>query len=329
MAMLLTACGVESGHFKLSGQLLNMNQGEFYVYSSDGFVDHVDTIRVQGGRFAYERPCEHEATLVIVFPNFSEQPIFATPGKEVTIKGDASHMKEMEVKGTEANELMTAFRLQSAQLSPPDVKKKAEEFITKHLDSPVGMYLLKKYFIQAETPDYATAATLAAKMLKQQPKNGALIILQKQLAKLRGGMVGAKVPSFTGKGWGGGTVGDADLGDQIAVVSAWASWSYDSQEMQRQLRRKARASGGRLKLVSICLDADPKAAERIIERDSLATYPIVFDGMLFDSPTLQQVGLWGMCDNIVVDRRKVVAHGLNTNQLKEKLDELLGNHASH
>ena len=98
--------------------------------------------------------------------------------------------------------------------------------------------------------------------------------------------------------------------------------------MQRQLRRKARASGGRIKLVSICLDADSKACERVVERDSLSAYPIVFDGQLFESPTFRQTGLGGMCDNIVFDHGKVVARGLSTNELKSKLDELLGKHPS-
>ena len=119
--VMLTACGVDGNHFKLSGRFLNMNQGEFYVYSPEGGVDGIDTIRVMGGRFTYERPCEREAMLMLVFPNFSEQPIFAEPGKSVDIKADASHMKEMEVAGTKTNELMTKFRKQTAKLSPPDV----------------------------------------------------------------------------------------------------------------------------------------------------------------------------------------------------------------
>ena len=91
-----------------------MNQGEFYVYSPDGDIDGIDTIKVVGGRFTFERPCERPVMLMLVFPNFSEQPIFAEPGKSVEIKADASHMKEMEVKGTKANEQMTTFRKQTA-----------------------------------------------------------------------------------------------------------------------------------------------------------------------------------------------------------------------
>ena len=87
-----------------------MNQGEFYVYSTDGGMDGMDTIKVVGGSFTYEMPCLDDCTLMIVFPNFSEQPIFAESGESVDLKGDASHLKEKEVKGTKNNELMNKFR---------------------------------------------------------------------------------------------------------------------------------------------------------------------------------------------------------------------------
>ncbi len=324
MAMLLVACGVDSNRFKLSGRFLNMNQGEFYVYSPDGDIDGIDTIKVEGGRFTFERPCERPTMLMLVFPNFSEQPIFAEPGKSVEIKADASHMKEMEVKGTKVNEQMTAFRRQTASASPPEVVKMAEAFINEHPESPVGMFLLRKHFVQGLSPDYKKAALLAEKMLSKQPKNGPLIILERQLEQLKNGMVGTKAPRFTGSRLGGGSVTEADMGDDITVISTWSSWSFDSQEMQRQLRRKARSSGGRIRLISICLDADRKACERIVERDTLDAYPIIFDGQLFECPAFKQLGLSTVPDNVVYHHRKVVARGLSIGDLRQKLDELGG-----
>ena len=322
MVMLLAACGVDSSHFKLSGRFLNMNQGEFYVYCPDGGMDVIDTIKVVGGRFTYERPCEKPAMLMLVFPNFSEQPIFAEPGKSVDIKADASHMKEMEVTGTKTNELMTKFRKQTASSSPPEIRQKAEEFVKDHPESPVGMFFLRKYFIQAPQPEYARAIKMAELMLKEQPKNGPLVLLHKQLSQLKKGVVGATVPHFKTTGISGGEVTDADLGDDLAIISAWSSWNFESQEMQRVLRRKAKASGGRLKLVSICVDADKKAVERIIERDTL-TWPNVFEGQYFDGATFQALGMANVPDNILISRHKIVARGLSGNSLNEKIDELL------
>ena len=119
----LFSCSTDGRHFRIEGKFLNINLGEFYVYSPDGGVDGVDTIKLNGGRFAYEVPCRTPATLVMVYPNFSEQPIFAQPGKTVSVRGDASHLKEVQVKGTKDNEWMTAFREQIANASPPEIAK--------------------------------------------------------------------------------------------------------------------------------------------------------------------------------------------------------------
>ena len=37
VTVMLVSCGVDGKHFKLSGRLLNMNQGEFYIYSETGY----------------------------------------------------------------------------------------------------------------------------------------------------------------------------------------------------------------------------------------------------------------------------------------------------
>ena len=113
----LASCGTDSRHFKLEGRLLNLNQGEFYVYCPDGAMRGLDTIKVQAGRFSYITECDAPKTLVIVFPNYTEQPVFAQPGKSVDIEGEASHLKEMKVTGTKDNELMNGFRKQVASCS--------------------------------------------------------------------------------------------------------------------------------------------------------------------------------------------------------------------
>ena len=174
LTLVVVSCGIDSDHFKIEGRLLNLNQGEFYVYSTNGGLDGIDTIKVTGGRFAYEIPCEKAATLILVFPNFSEQPVFARPGKSVEIKADASHLKELTVEGTKDNELMNRFRQQIVSASPPEIVKRAAQFIEDHPASVVSVYLVRKYFITSPTPDYKQALTLIELMMKQQTDNGEL-----------------------------------------------------------------------------------------------------------------------------------------------------------
>lgn len=319
---MLSSCGAEKGKFKMSGRFLNMDQGEFYVYSPDGVLDGIDTIRVRGGRFTYERPLDREATLMLVFPNFSEQPIFANSGKSVEIKGDASHIKEMEVTGTKDNEWMTKFRKETANSSPPDIAKTAEKYINDKPASLVGVYLVRKYFIQTVTPDYTKAKQLVAKMLESQPKNGALVLLHKQLSQLNNGKVGNSVPSFTATDLNGHAISDQDLGDEVAVIYVWSTWNYESQEMQRQLKKRAKESGGRLKLISISMDADLKSCQNVLDRDSI-TCPNVLEPQLFDGQLFTKLGFSYVPDNMVINHRRIVARTLNTQALKTKLDELL------
>ena len=319
---MLSSCGAEKGKFKMSGRFLNMDQGEFYVYSPDGVIDGIDTIRVKGGRFTYEHPLDREATLMLVFPNYSEQPIFANSGKSVEINGDASHIKEMEVTGTKDNELMTKFRKETASSSPPDIVKIAEKYINDKPESLIGVYLVRKYFIQTVTPDYVKAEKLVSKMLESQPKNGTLVLLRKQLSQLKNGNVGNNVPTFTATDINGHTISNQDLGDEVAVIYVWSTWNYESQEMQRQLKKRAKESKGQLKLISISMDADQQSCQKVLDRDSI-TCPNVLEPQLFDGQLFTKLGFSYVPDNMVINHGRIVARTLNTQALKTKLDELL------
>ena len=46
--------------------------------------------------------------------------------------------------------------------------------------------------------------------------------------------------------------------------------------------------------------------------------------MLFDSPAVEKLGLKGVSDNIIVDKKgKIVAHGLPTKELIERINKML------
>lgn len=319
----LTSCGVGSGHFKLDGKFLNMNQGEFYVYSPDGGIEGVDTIKVVGGRFTYEMPCHDDCTLMIVFPNFSEQPIFAESGKSVELKGDASHLKEMEVKGTKNNELMTQFRKSILDNTPPQEKKQAEFFIEDHTKSVVSLYLIKKYFIATPQPDYKKALSLLTLLEKEQPKNIQLGKLKQQIIEMREAGVGSPLPTFTTYDTYGKLTSSTDLSNTpVAVIYTWATYNYESQEMQRELKRRQRKSLGKLKLMGFCLDASKNICQENMKRDSI-NWPVVCNGGMLEDKTLKKLGLTSMPDNIIIQNGRITARGLNKQDLYNKLDQLL------
>lgn len=319
LTLVLVSCGVDGKHFKLEGRFLHLNQGEFYVYSTDGVLDGIDTIKIEGGRFAYEIPCDEEGTLVMVFPNFSEQPIFTQPGKTVEIKADASHLKELEAEGTDNNKLMTAFRKQVSNMSPQQAVDAAEEFVKHNPKSDVSAWLIRKYFILAPKPDYAKAKQLLDLMIAEQPKNGKLVNLQQQLIGLTA-TAGKSLPIFTATDINGNKVTQANLTQSPnAVVFLWASWNYESTDMQRQLKRLKAAKGNGLSIIGVCIDPSKSEMQQSLRRDSIS-WPTINDGMMFDTKIAKQLGLSQVPANILLKNGKIVGRNLRMNELKEKIE---------
>lgn len=315
LVLILISCGTRSGHFKMEGRFLHMNQGELYVYSPDGGIDGLDTIKIEAGRFAYEIPCSKPATLVIIFPNYSVQPIFAESGGSVEVKADASHLKEMEVKGTDDNELMTKFRKQIANSSPPDELKYAIQFIKDHPESTVSVYLLNRYLIQTETPDYKQAANLLKILLKEQPGNVTLGRLQRQISGLGTLRVGDKLPNFTAKDVNGKLINNATLANQTIIISTWAAWSYESLDFQRALNDAVKS--GKIAALGISVDANPKEVRQALKNDDI-TFPNVCDGKMLSTPLLKTFGLTTVPDNIVVRNGKIIERGITANTVRQR-----------
>ena len=323
LALLLAACGVDGKRFRVEGRFLNLNRGEFYVYSTNGLIDGIDTVKLEGGRFTYDIPCEREGTLVMVFPNFSEQPIFAQPGKSVDIEGDASHLKELTVKGTKDNKLMNQFREAIVNASPPQVAKIAAMFAADNPTSLVSVYLVRRYFITTPTPNYKEAERLVKLLLAQQPKNGELNRMQTLISTLAKTSVGAPLPAFQARSTKGEKVSQQPYNKAaVAVFNVWSTTNMQSMEIQRMLKQKVRDSKGKLQVVSLCVDPILRECNDVLQRDSIS-WPNICDGAMFEGDVAKKLGIYTVPFNILLKNGKIIARDLDNNQLKEQLDKLL------
>ena len=320
---LLCSCGVDNGKFRIEGRLRNMNVGEFWVYSPDGGIDGIDTIPVREGRFSYETDLRNPATFVVIFPNYSEIPVFGESGKGVTIKGDASHLKEIEVKGTDTNEEMTKLRMNVNRSMPPEIPGVVEAFIREHPQSIISNYLVQRYFIFDAKPDFRKAAELVALMVKAQPANARLEQIQKHLSTLRNGQVDSRLPAFSAKDIYGKKVTQEQLKAKLNVVAVWATWNYQSTDMMFRLQRVKKQYGNQLGVVAVCLDARPQDIRRRIERDSLK-WQTVCDGRMWQTPLLATLGLEDVPANLVInDRGVIIERNLKAQDLEDKIKQML------
>ena len=299
-----------------------MNQGEFYVYSPDGAITGIDTIRVQGGRFAYEIPCEEEGTIVIVLPNYSEIPVFVEPGKSVDMKADASHIKDIEVTGTKVNERMTEWRKNTSSQSPDGLKKQAEVFIKDHPSSIISRWLLRKYFVVTLKPDLKKAKELVKLIEKESDKKSSVMRLAVGLENVPL-QVGDILPAFNAKDLQGNNVLASQYRVGKSVILVWATWDYEGQNISRRVFRKIedmKAQGKQVpKVLGISIDASAVDAKRSVGSDSTA-WSTICDGLMWDSPVVKAIGTTRVPDNFVLENGKVKACHLNTDELFKQIE---------
>ena len=261
--------------------------------------------------------------MVVVFPNFSEQAIFAKPGKSVDVKGDASHLKELEVTGTDDNELMTKFRHQISNASPPEISKYASMFIEDHPESPVGAFIVSQFILKGQQPDYKKAIKLLNTLHSQQPRNGYVNHLITQVKTISDAESGNSIANFTTSDINGKPVSSSTLKNSpIALIYTWASWSFESTDLQRRLKDMHDKAAGKLQIVGICLDASKADCKRNTLQNQI-NWPIVCDEQMFESSLVKRLGVLSVPDNILMQNGRVVAHGLSTNDLTQQLEKMI------
>jgi hypothetical protein len=323
LPLLFVACTESNGNFRIEGSFKNFNQGELYVYSLDPQAKGLrDTIQLMNGKFAYELAVEDSLMLSIIFPNYSELPVFASKGGKVTVSGDASHLKGTEVHGTAENDLLTDFRLTTNELMPPEVVKAAAKFVEEHPLSGVSLYLINKHFVLRSDPDYKQAIRLLDKMIDASPANDNLQKYRSQLQHIQSSALRSSLPKFAAVTVDGKKVSDADLKGKIGIISIWSTWQLDGY-MQQQIHEMTRKYGSRLAVLAISMDPSIKDCRDAMRRDSI-TWPTVCDGLVWQSPIVDQLGITAVPDNMVVNEHgTIIARSLSTRELVEKIKTLI------
>lgn len=278
--LLLSSCGPSSDRCSLDGQFLKMNQGEFRVYSPDGSITSIDTIVVRGGRFEYEMNCNDEGVIVIIMPNMYELPVFVAPGKEITLKADATHIRYIEIKGTDANKLMAEWRKSNADMKGAQLTSAVETFVREHPLSIVSCWLIYKYMICQNAPDYTRIKSLLALIQKAIDDNGNDTGERQRawVARMTAGVnlvakatIGSAMPKFTATDIYGRQLRSDDYTKGYLVVTLIADHNYESQTFNRMLRSYLKSDAPALSSATASVAGSPAA--RSASTVSSATVP--------------------------------------------------------
>ena len=144
IAVLALSSCLGGGEVHIKGKFVNLKQAELYIYSPDGGLDHLDTIRVENGKFKWRTLLNGDATFYIVFPNMTEQVVFASGGDRIKLKGDGGQIKSVEVSGNDDNKLLTKFRLEHNGDKRDSLLAAMRRFVKQHPDSRAATHLQRE-----------------------------------------------------------------------------------------------------------------------------------------------------------------------------------------
>ena len=297
--LLLLSCTGHPDEVRLEGEFANIEQGEFLIYSTDEALDRLDTLRIQDGRFSYRLSANQPATLRILYPNLSELVVFASPGADISIKGDAQNLSEVEVSGTEDNECFTEFRKETLGKSFSETKGAAHDYILQHPTLAMSQYLFTTYFLCDSAASVSEATELYDSLCRACPEDLALSKLSTHVRALGKIRVGKPLPDFSltlppnhgGNGEKDTTICLADYKGKHLLIAFWAGWKSGSQSALYRLRRLRREHKGKdISCISYSLDVNESQLRRYEQRDTV-DYPSYCDFRSFASPLVQKWGI--------------------------------------
>lgn len=317
--LIFISCNSHPDQVRITGDFANLEQAQFYIYSPTGAIDRLDTIKIEGGEFEYTAKIDGDHIFRLLYPNFSELTIFAKPGDEIEIEGDAQNLSDVNVDGSDDNEIYTEFREDITDLTPVRTLDIAHMYILKYSKQAVSKYLFQTYFLQADNLEKDIITNIYDSLCRANPDDLELSKLSRRVKAyglLRDGQplpdfkLETRTSAFSGEE--GCTITRKEFKGEFLLITFWASWKSGSQSAlyrTRRFRREMKEKGVDVNAISYSLDANPKELKRIEQADSI-DYHSYCDFQTINSPLFQK---WGISDLpffiLVGPDQKVIAAG--------------------
>ena len=90
----------------------------------------------------------------------------------------------------------------------------------------------------------------------------------------------------------------------------------------RAIQRSRKKAKGRLKVLSIAIEASKVDCKKALQNDSVS-WPNICDGAMFDGKIIRQLGILSVPDNILVKDGRIIGRSLSSKELEEKIAQSL------
>lgn len=328
----LVSCGKASKEVHITGEIKGLGTDTLYLYGMDESFDQIDTIFAEDDKFSYTLKIDTITSAYLLFNDETEYPLFLDKGNTIKIKGDANNLGILTVEGNVYNEELTTFLNDIKGLGIPSesvIEQKAEDFIRQHHSSYTSLYILDKYFVQKETPDFTKIKKLIEVMAGVLQDKSYIEQLNEYIAESEKAEVGKYAPYFNLPNVKGEKINRSSeaFKQKNLLINFWASWndSITRQQNNREMKdlyqkyKKNKYIG----MLGISLDIDKEAWKDAIKRDTLSWEQVCDFGGL-NADIVKQYVIREVPTNILLSADgKILARNLQGAELKKKIEEVV------
>lgn len=312
---LLTSC--KNDHkFTLNGDIKGISDTILVYYQSP--YNSIDTIMAKNGRFEYSIPADTTTLFSLLLNNSKEVPVFAYRDGEANISGSLSSIAiEGEEDNMKMNEIFDMERKMKDDTT--GIEKWIESFSKKYPGSFANVYLLNKYFIQREKPDYNRIKSILAN-LNGKVKDVPLIAEIQNVITDRGISNSTTIQSISLPDKNGKYPEWNALREKVTLLYFWASWDRESVEMQDSLAAMKKALSNKdFQIVGISLDIDKPHWNSRLPQDSV-NWRQLCDFKGWQSNFIKQNKVSKIPYTILLDRKmNIIATDIYGKKLKDSI----------
>lgn len=298
----------------------------------DEICDRIDTIFVKDDKFSYSSPIDTITSAFLLIRNQTEYPIFLDKGNKIKIKGDISNPEALTIDGNKYNQEFTVFQKELNELdtlSEQVLEQKAEEFIKQHHSSFVSLYLLDKYFVQKDSPDFNKIKKLIEVVAGILQDKLYIERLNESISQAEKTEIGKYAPFFSLPNVKGVKItrSSEDFKKKNLLINFWASWNdsisnYRSNSELKELYKKYKKNKY-IGMLGISFDVNKEQWKDAIKQDTLDWEQVCDFGGL-NSETAKQYSVQQIPANILLSADgKILAKNLHGEELKKKIEEVV------
>ncbi|MBR5542270.1 MAG: AhpC/TSA family protein [Bacteroides sp.] len=320
LAWLITSCSNEKNKFILKGEISGLTSDTLLLYYQ--VPDYkLDTIICNNGVFEYSIVPDTFTVFSIIFNTEETLPIFAEKGQSVHIKGSTT---ELKIQGKGENKLMNDILTLLRETDKKRTEHIVDSLIQANKHSFTNLYLIDKYFVNSQSPDYKHLKELIENQSGTIKDTPYMMLLLPKIENFNNKIKSHNIHSLSGKDREGNNFKWSDVRDKYVLIDFWASWHPQSIIEQDSLQSVIKAlKKEKFLICSLSLDLEKEAWLKASNRDT-TQWKQICDFKGWNNAIIKGQNIHSLPSNLLLDKNKrIIARNIRGKDLINKVKELI------